>query len=514
VRSLKIDNGNIFDLHDPRFQAFYARLANGLHVVTREGVIRRGLHFREGDRICPGDIEASIRRLRTYTFLHTNVEIVGCSERDSVDLIVRTRDVWTTRPGLQFSKEGDLLTWSVSMYESNLLGLGKQMKLGVGHDELQAFWSAGYWDPQLLGSEFLLAVKVARGGERDIGAFSLEKRFDRATTPWGLQIAAESYVGVFVDRRGGLDGPEWDLDRWEVTAAAGPRVCGTGRSALRLLPAVHVSSAQYGAAPDGVGNGQATRGDSGPTGLVNEAMRDREIRAPGIMIDFVHERYVQRARINTFEHREDFNLGSDLSLLAGYSSRDLGASADGLFYDLQGTQGLSISGDQFLLAGLYGRGQFIAGEFSDANFTAAVRYYNTLMSRQTLAVRLRCNWGINLWPQSVFTLGAESGLRGFEAYRFWGDRVLIANLEDRVTVVEEFLGLVSFGFVGFVDAGVAWRAGEREQERPRVAVGIGLRILGSRSSGRLVTRIDVGYPVLGSGKDDGLIISIGSGQAF
>ena len=47
---IRIANENIFDLEDPKEDTALFRLANRLHITTREEVVRRQLLFGSGDR--------------------------------------------------------------------------------------------------------------------------------------------------------------------------------------------------------------------------------------------------------------------------------------------------------------------------------------------------------------------------------------------------------------------------------------------------------------------------------
>ncbi|MBD3235314.1 MAG: hypothetical protein GF330_01255 [Candidatus Eisenbacteria bacterium] len=500
-RSLTIIREPIYRPGEPAAETLYGRLANALHVTTREGVVRRGLHFREGQPVCPEDLAASLRRLRSYPFLHSQIEISGYAPGDSVDLIVRTRDVWTTQVDFQIRKEGGLMTWSVGARETNLLGLGKKVSLRLGEDEVQTFWGVGLIDPQLLGRNLWLVAAASGGGERRAERLFLERRFEQAATPWGFTLGADRLEGTFVDHRGGLEGPEWDLDFWELLARAGGRVTGGRRWALRVSPGVYLAHEVYDE-PDA-----GAPGDLPP-------LHDWDVRAPGVTFHYVVERYRQVSGVDAFEHRSDLNLGTELQLFAGYATPAWGSRGEGAFFLLEAEQGVASFRGGFARFAVLARAEVDDRQLFNTRWESALRYYQHITRRQLLATRLRWDWSRALTPQRILTLGAESGLRGFDAYRFWGERVLLLNLEDRVTLAEDLWGLISFGLVGFVDAGVAWKAGERERERPRVSVGLGLRLLGSRTSGRTVTRVDIGFPVLGGGDETDPILSFGAGQAF
>src|SRR5579859_5837762 len=63
IGDVRIINGNIFDLDNPKENNFLFRLANKLHIRTRTDVIERDLLFRSGDRVSAQKIEESERLL-------------------------------------------------------------------------------------------------------------------------------------------------------------------------------------------------------------------------------------------------------------------------------------------------------------------------------------------------------------------------------------------------------------------------------------------------------------------
>ena len=79
-----------------------------------------------------------------------------------------------------------------------------------------------------------------------------------------------------------------------------------------------------------------------------------------------------------------------------------------------------------------------------------------------------------LEPQ--FTLGEDSGLRGYDVRFFTGDRRLRINLEDRIFPEIDILS-VRLGAVVFFDAGLAWYHDDSISSSDFFrSVGFGLRI--------------------------------------
>src|SRR5262245_20119124 len=93
---------NIFDLNDPKEDKALYRLANQLHIKTRENVVRQQLLFRTGDRYSPRLLEESERILRAQRYLYdASIRPIAYSD-GKVDIAVTTRDVWTLNPGISF----------------------------------------------------------------------------------------------------------------------------------------------------------------------------------------------------------------------------------------------------------------------------------------------------------------------------------------------------------------------------------------------------------------------------
>src|SRR4030095_2263638 len=106
------------------------RLANRLHIRTRDDTIADQLLFHQGEVYDPSTIAESARILRSTRYLR-DASIRPVAYHDGVvDLEVTTQDVWTLTPGLSFGRHGGKNTAGFELEELNFLGLGTQ--LGVG----------------------------------------------------------------------------------------------------------------------------------------------------------------------------------------------------------------------------------------------------------------------------------------------------------------------------------------------------------------------------------------------
>ncbi len=102
------------------------RLANTLHTDTREQVIRDNLFFKAKKPLNPYLLADNERHLRDLDFiLDSKIRVIPLrGRRDSVDIVVTTRDVFTL--GVR-ARVRDVDKFSVGVYEANLMGQGQRV---------------------------------------------------------------------------------------------------------------------------------------------------------------------------------------------------------------------------------------------------------------------------------------------------------------------------------------------------------------------------------------------------
>ena len=156
INRIDIVRKNVFDDEMLANPPFYYRWANSLHIVTRENVVRRELLFEVGDTFDIQRLIETERNLRAAGFI-SEIGVAAIPEHDSsINLIVTTTDLWTTKAELFLDVAGGKYTTGMAFTEANLLGLGKYVQvLGqVGND--QDGYATYYIDNRLLGSRFAL----------------------------------------------------------------------------------------------------------------------------------------------------------------------------------------------------------------------------------------------------------------------------------------------------------------------------------------------------------------------
>lgn len=109
------------------------RMANNLHRKSREYVIRKNLFFREGEKLYPYLLADNERHLRDQEFLQDALIIVTPvrGTRDSVDITVRTKDVFSIGGGFRMH---NLTSMSIEVREDNIFGTGDRFAVRSLYD--------------------------------------------------------------------------------------------------------------------------------------------------------------------------------------------------------------------------------------------------------------------------------------------------------------------------------------------------------------------------------------------
>jgi hemolysin activation/secretion protein len=140
------------------------------------------------------------------------------------------------------------------------------------------------------------------------------------------------------------------------------------------------------------------------------------------------------------------------------------------------------------------------------------KYYRRF-SKHTLAVRYLTKLGYELDSSRQFQLGADSGLRGYPARAFTGEKLMLLNIEDR-----QFWGTVSIGAdfelgtIVFVDAGNVWKdEDDIDLGELNWSAGVGLRIGLENMPSSPILRVDYGWAI---GDNSGSEVTVGLEQHF
>ncbi|MCL4838402.1 MAG: hypothetical protein KJ058_10620 [Thermoanaerobaculia bacterium] len=484
VGALQLHTANIFDPSQPGEGFWGFRLANRLHLPTREEIVRRRLLFAPGEAYEARRLAESERLLRTERYLYeaTVRPVAYCGGR--VDVEVVTRDVWSLKLSTGFNRKGGENDWHVTVQEANFLGSGKDLTVSRSEDVDRTSTLLRYRDLDFLARR--LDLEAAHGHNSD-GRF------------WRLDLARPFYS---LDTRWAAGGRWWDSRRVESRYRLGEvedqfrseqiyAELGGGRStgiangrARRLRFGVAYDRRRFAALPE--------------SPLARPLPGDRELLYPWAGLEWVEEAFVELSNLDRIHRVEDLNLGRQATAWLGLAAEGAGSDRDAALFGASWGEGLSGR------AGLLLAGASLAGRIERAGLrhglaSVRLRYYRRTPGDHLFHAALQVDLGHRLDADTQLLLGGDSGLRGYPLRYQEGNRRVLLTVEQRFFHDRELFHLVRVGAAVFADAGKAWSAGEPGPESLGLLrdVGVGLRLGSSRSANAAMVHLDVAWPLDG-----------------
>ncbi len=462
------------------------RLADRLHVDTRESTIRAQLLIGPGDLYSPGKLAETERNLRDLRFVR-EPHIRPVAYHDGVvDLEVVSRDVWTTNPGLSFGRAGGSSSTGFSFEELDLLGLGKQVALDYHDDVDRSSYTLHWRDPNLLGSRWQSDLSVTDSDDGSGYDVAVERPFYSLDTRWAL--------GASAGRSRGLD----------KVYSLGQNVGAYGRDQQTLD--LHV-----GWSP-GLRDGWATRwtaglrrdqamfasvADADPT-VATPA--DRRLAYPYLRYEAIQDDFATTRNLDQIARTEDLEFGTRYLLELGIAAPAFGADRSAGILRAEASRGFRLAADQSLFLGGALANRFEGSAVKDGLLTGSMRYYWRTSPGTKFVVALNGEVGHKLDADHTLTLGGDSGLRGYPLRYQNGSARAWLTLEERVYTHYNLFGLMDVGGAVFFDAGRTWgdsAIAPLAQSGLLKDFGVGLRLGNTRSALGNVLHLDIAVPLDG-----------------
>lgn len=483
-----IDNQNIFDLENPKENNALFRFANRIHILTRPSTIRAQLLFEPGDFYRRRLLDESERILRSNSYLY-EAEIAPVAYADGqVDVRVFTRDVWTLKPGLSFSRSGGKNRASVELEEENFLGRGGGLSVGRSTDEERESTFFQYSDKHLGASWLALGLTWADNSDGHARALNIEHPF------YALDTRRAAGAGFADEVR---EDPVYE----------------EGDEIARFRHDVDFLEAHYGWSA-GLRNGWARRWYAG---IVRDQHRfglapgepeplvipeDRKLVYPFLGLELVQDRYWKGENVDQILQTEDFALGTQLSLRLGWMDPAFGADRSGLVFSGEISRGFGDPASKLLLLTGRTQGRLESGDLANTLLGGAARFYLRQSEKHLFYMTLGGDVAEDLDVDNVIDIGGDNGLRGYPLRYQRGTARALFTIEQRRFTDYYLFRLFRVGAAAFFDAGRTW--GDNPQGVASRGwlrdVGIGLRLSSTRSSLGKMIHIDLAFPL--DGDDD------------
>jgi hypothetical protein len=496
VRAVEILTHDVFPRSEA--QGLIPRVANGLHITTRQWIVRRELLVRPGERYDSARVAETERNLRALRVFR-RVRIDSVRTDSGLVLRVETRDAFSTRADFAFGRSGGGrrgLTWSVGAQERNLFGTATS--LGARYRQTPDRSAVLFLGqrPRLFRNSIGVAAIYDDRSDGRLSWLSVHRPFlsFSATSSWYLSgEERDERVLRFFE---GAEDPGVALRRRFWLASGG----------VSFAPVARPSGfVRWGV------SAQLRRDDYADETRV-DTLGHSVSGAVGAYLQWQRARFVVGQGIEGFGREEDVDLSTLVHVgvhltPAGFGYRESGIVPNATLRTGVGFRGGFARAAATALARITESGWVDSGSVHLAGMAVLQP-----RARHLAVLYAGHGWQENPMPGAEFDLGLVLGPRGFGRHAFTGDRAFFATAEYRYTITEELLRTVGLGLAAFADYGGAWYAGS--PRRTGYAFGLGLRFGVTIDTGLEPLRVDLAR-IGGTGLERGRWeLAIGKGFVF
>jgi outer membrane protein assembly factor BamA len=485
IGRVEIDVEDIFDPTNPSEHAAPYRVANKLHVNTREDAVRSQLLFAESEPYSQRKIEETERLLRGRRYLFDAHIAANCYHEvdQTVDVSVRVRDVWSLNPGFTFSRKGGENGTGLKIEDQDFMGRGELVSLGWKSDVDRTSLRLLYDDPQLLGTWWRGRVSYADNSDGSMSELSVGQPFYSLDTRWSAGTDLQ-----FGDRRMSryreghvLDEFDENVDHFEIS---GGRSQGLQDGwTRRWLAGVRYDASDFTPSPD--------------SELVAPLPADREFLYPWFGLEWIEDDFDRAHNRDQIGRTEDVHYGTALRADVGLASDALGSDRDAALFTLNGSTGFRLGESNSLFVGSAMSGRLETDGLRDAALQGEARYYHRQRDSALFFATARVNAVVEPDLDHQLLLGGDNGLRGYPLRYQSGKASVLFTAEQRIFTDWFPFRLYRIGAAAFADAGRTW-GDDVAGQAPLgwlADAGVGLRIGNSRSGLGNVLHVDLAVPL-------------------
>jgi hypothetical protein len=479
------------------------RLADRLHVDTRDSVIEAQLLFRSGDLYSRHLLEETERNLRQLRFIREpEVRITGYHD-GVVDLEVVAHEVWTTNPGLSYGRSGGTDKTGIELEELNLLGFGKHLAFDYSDDVDRSSFAIRWHDPNMFGSRWRNDLVLRDSDDGSGQSLAVERPFYALDTHWSAGIAlgrdeTVEHVYRLGEQVAGY-GQRLEFGELRYGWSAGLRD-GWVR---RFTAGLRRDHADFEFAP----------GEPAPAALPPS----RHLDYPWLRFEAIEDDFDTTRNRDQIARTEDFQFGTRYAVELGWAGEAFGSDRNAAILRAEAARGFRLGDDHalFLDAALSGRQE--SGDFRDALLTAGLRYYVPDGPKRTFYASLTAEAGHRLDADHERLLGGDSGLRGYPLRYQAGQGRALLTLEQRFYTKYSLWRLADVGGAIFFDVGKSWGSsafGPTENQGLLKDIGFGLRLGSAKTALANVLHIDVAFPLDGDRSINGVQVLVQTKRSF
>jgi hypothetical protein len=473
IGQINLNVANVFDLAKAKESRKFHKIANKLHITTKENIIARELLFAVGDIYDERLIKETARLIREKPFIKDvdifPTEVCG----NQVTIAVETNDNWTLEPGISFGRTGGKTKYAFELQEKNLFGFGKSLELKYrkGLDRTQR--SIKYNDNNLFGTHNRLDAIYEDNSDGTLKFVNYYRPFFSLDTErtWKLEYLDNELITPLYERGKVLD---------EIGQIHKVYNIDYGKLVKRTQDSVHRITLGFTSDESTFFNSEDYP--------QSEIPNSRDYKYPWVKYEYFYEDYIIRNNFNTMGRQEDVSLGSHFTGQLGSnfsdSSQHFNFTYDKGFYDQD---------NDLILLNSYFNGIYDNSNLRNSHVGATLKWFHFQGHNKTFYIEAQVDKAENLFLENRQYLGGDTGLRGYPFRYLQGENKILLTVEQRFFYNWYPLKTLQFASAVFVDSGAAWNSDVGNNQV--TDVGVGFRLIPTRTSSGRVLHFDIAIPI-------------------
>jgi len=484
IGKIEIHIVQIFDLSNPADNNWVFRLADRLHIPTRPAVIRAQLLFRSGQRYSRKLLDESARNIRANCSYLREPVIRPIRYHDGlVDIEVITHDVWTLEPGINFSRSGGANAFGFQFSDANFLGTGKNVAVGHSQNVDRRSTYLTWYDPNIAETRWTDALAYARNSDGTVWDVAAAYPFFSLETPISGGADAGDDHNVVKRYRLGEHYDSYDNNWRTANLYIGKALRITDDWTDRVMLGWRMDRSHFSAAPS--------------YALLAPLPLDRNLSYPYVRLQWIRNHYITMRNLDLIARTEDVHLGIQAGVGMGFAAPLFGSDRYSLLLDSEISDAFAFGQSQQLFVHARVASRFEHGAVHDGIATASASYFLATSNDTRLLVSGAADASHNPDGDHYFSLGGDTGLRGYPLRYQNGNDLTLFTLEERLYTHWFLFRLFNVGAAAFYDMGRTW--GATLVPNPQLGllkdVGVGLRLGNARASFGSVIHVDLAMPL-------------------
>jgi len=480
---------DIFDESDPRENRALYRLANRLHLDTKDTTVLSQVLLQPGETYSVRRAEETARILRDKRYLYDAVvePTAYDAETNTVDLRVRVRDVWSLSPGIGVGRSGGENKTRARLVDENFLGTGQYLGVGYTSTVDRSGVSLDFRDQNLFHSWWGLNAGYTDSSDGSTASLAIGRPFFSLDTRWsaGAHGTTNDQITQLYDLGEKVDEFRQESDLFGVEGGWSRGVIDGWTT--RWLAGYRYDRSLFEESFEDV-----------PTVLLPE---DRTLSYPWVGVEFIQDRFETTHNQDQIGRTEDVYLGKSLRLELGWTADALGGDRSAGIFSASGRMGNYLGKRGLMFVESFWNGRLESGSLADSLLSTEARYYLRFNDKNVFTAAVEGQHGFDLDLDHQLLLGGDTGLRGYPLRYQGGDTRALFSVEERYFTDWFPFRLARVGAAVFADVGRTWGEAPLASEPQGwlTDVGFGLRLGNARSGLGNVLHIDIAFPLGASG---------------